>query len=494
MDLLGAGTIFLIIFLSCLMTLSTWRQMRGKSKMPPGPTPLPIIGNLLQVNLKDMHDSLVKISDKYGPVYTIHLGPRRAVVLRGYKAVKEALIDQAEEFSDRGEEATFDWLFRGYGVAFSPWRRAKPLRRFCITTLRNFGMGKRSIEDRILEEAHFQMEAIRNTKGTPFDLTYILSRSVSNVISSITFGSRFDYEDKEFLALLHMMLEIFRFTSTSWGQLYEFFSGPMQYMPGPQQNAFVHLVGLEKFISKKVKEHQETLDPNAPRDFIDSFLIKMHQEKKDPNTEFFPKNLVMTTLNIFFGGTETVSTTLRHGFLMLLKYPEIEEKVHQEIDREIGRNRGPTMDDHLQMPYTEAVIHEIQRYANLIPMGLTRRVTHDTQFQGYTIPKGTEVLPLLGSVLKDPQHFARPDEFNPQHFLDENGKFKKNDAFVPFCIGKRYCFGEHLARTELFLFFTSILQNFSLKSLIPPEEIDISPMLVGFSSIPRSYNICMIPR
>ncbi|XP_015267903.1 PREDICTED: cytochrome P450 2A6-like, partial [Gekko japonicus] len=114
MDLLGAGTVFLIICLSCLMALSTWRQMRGKSKMPPGPTPLPFIGNLLQVNLKDMHRSLVKISDKYGPVYTIHLGPRRAVVLRGYDAVKEALVDQAEEFSGRGEQATLDCVSRGY--------------------------------------------------------------------------------------------------------------------------------------------------------------------------------------------------------------------------------------------------------------------------------------------------------------------------------------------------------------------------------------------
>ncbi|KAL8219999.1 UNVERIFIED_CONTAM: hypothetical protein K2H54_037549 [Gekko kuhli] len=434
------------------------------------------------------------ISDKYGPVYTIHLGPRRAVVLRGYDAVKEALVDQAEEFSGRGEQATFDWLFRGYGVAFTDGERAKQLRRFSITTLRNFGMGKRSIEERILEEAHFQLEALRDFKGAPFDPTYVLSRTVSNVISSITFGNRFDYEDKEFLSMLCMMLESFRFTSTSWGQLYDFFSGPMQYMPGPQQKAFKQLAGLEEFITRKVKEHEQTLDLNSPRDFIDSFLIKMHEEEKNPNTEFFMKNAVLTTLNIFFAGTETVSTTLRYGFLMLLKHPEVEEKVHQEIDQVIGRNRAPNWDDHLQMHYTEAVIHEIQRFADMIPMGLARRVIRDTQFRGYTIPKGTEVFPLLGSVLRDPKHFARPDVFDPQHFLDENGKFKKNDAFMPFSVGKRYCFGERLARMELFLFFTSILQNFRFKSPIPVEEINVSPMLVGFATIPPFYRMCMVPR
>ncbi|XP_015267904.1 PREDICTED: cytochrome P450 2A13-like, partial [Gekko japonicus] len=107
---------------------------------------------------------------------------------------------------------------------------------------------------------------------------------------------------------------------------------------------------------------------------------------------------------------------------------------------------------------------------------------------------GTEVFPLLGSVLRDPKHFARPDVFDPQHFLDENGTFKRNDAFVPFSVGKRYCFGERLARMELFLFFTSILQNFRFKSPIPTEEIDISPMLVGFATIPHFYKISMIPR
>uniref|UniRef100_A0A674K2M9 Cytochrome P450 family 2 subfamily A member 6 n=1 Tax=Terrapene triunguis TaxID=2587831 RepID=A0A674K2M9_9SAUR len=387
MDLLGAVTLFLAIGLSCLVLLSTWRQMQGRGQMPPGPTPLPLLGNLLQVELRNMRKSLMKISERYGPVYTLHLGPRRVVVLCGYQAVKEALVDQAEAFSGRGEQATFDWIAQGYGVAFSNGERAKQLRRFSITTLRNFGVGKRGIEERILEEAHFLLEALRGTKGLPFDPTYFLSRTVSNVISSVVFGDRFDYEDKEFLSLLHMITESFRFTATDWGQLYEMFSGTMRYLPGPQRAAFKQLAGLEKFIERKVKANQETLDPSAPRDFIDCFLVKMQQEKENPSSEFFLKNIVLTTFNIFFAGTETISTTLRYGFLLLLKYPEIEEKIHEEIDRVIGRNRAPSMEDRSRMPYTDAVIHEFQRFCDVIPMGLARRVTRDTQFRGYTIPK-----------------------------------------------------------------------------------------------------------
>ncbi|XP_040832533.1 cytochrome P450 2A11 isoform X2 [Ochotona curzoniae] len=491
-----ASGLLLAALLACLtlmVLVSIWRQKKLWGKLPPGPTPLPFIGNYLQLNTEQMYDSLMKISERYGPVFTVHLGPRRVVVLCGQEAVKEALVDQAEEFSGRGEQATFDWLFRGYGVAFSNWERARPLRRFAISTLRDFGVGKRGIEERIQEEASFLIEAFRGTRGAFIDPTFFLSRTVSNVISSIVFGDRFDYQDKEFLSLLRMMLGSFQFTATSTGQLYEMFYSVMKHLPGPQQQAFKELEGLRDFIAKKVERNEHTLDPNSPRDFIDSFLIRM-REKKDPKSEFNMKNLVLTTLNLFFAGTETVSTTMRYGFLLLMKHPDVEAKVHEEIDRVIGKNRQPKIEDRARMPYTDAVIHEIQRYADMIPMGLARRVTKDTKFRDFFLPKGTEVFPMLGSVLRDPKFFSKPREFNPQHFLDDKGQFKKSDAFVPFSIGKRYCFGENLARMELFLFLTTIMQNFRFRSQQAPQDIDVSPKHVGFATIPRTYTMSFVPR
>uniref|UniRef100_A0A0D9S0N5 Cytochrome P450 n=1 Tax=Chlorocebus sabaeus TaxID=60711 RepID=A0A0D9S0N5_CHLSB len=492
-----ASGLLLVALLACLtvmVLMSVWQQRNSKGKLPPGPTPLPFIGNYLQLNTEQMYNSIMKISERYGPVFTIHLGPRRVVVLCGYDAVKEALVDQAEEFSGRGEQATFNWVFKGYGVAFSNGERAKQLRRFSIATLRDFGVGKRGIEERIQEEAGFLIEALRGTHGANIDPTFFLSRTVSNVISSIVFGDRFDYEDKEFLSLLRMMLGSFQFTSTSMGQLYEMFSSVMRHLPGPQQQAFKELQGLEDFIAKKVEHNQRTLDPNSPRDFIDSFLIRMQEEEKNPNTEFYMQNLLMTALNLFIAGTETVSTTLRYGFLLLMKHPEVEAKVHEEIDRVIGKNQQPKFEDRVKMPYMEAVIHEIQRFGNVIPMSLARRVNKDTKFRDFFLPKGTEVFPMLGSVLKDPKFFSNPQDFNPQHFLDEKGQFKKSEAFVPFSIGKRNCFGEGLARMELFLFFTTIMQNFRFKSPQSPKDIDVSPKHVGFATIPRNYTMSFLPR
>ncbi|KAJ1073250.1 hypothetical protein K5549_015725 [Capra hircus] len=193
------------------------------------------------------------------------------------------------------------------------------------------------------------------------------------------------------------------------------------------------------------------------------------QDKSDPHSQFDHRNLIMSALSLFFAGTETTSTTLRYGFLLMLKYPRIAERVHKEIDQVIGSDRPPALDDRAQMPYTDAVIHEIQRFADLIPIGVPHMVTKDTHFRGYILPKGTEVYPhpeLCSPRLK--RYFEKPDDFNPAHFLDASGAVKKNDAFMPFSIGKRICLGEGIARTELFLFFTTILQNFSVASPVAP--------------------------
>ncbi|XP_008831596.1 cytochrome P450 2G1 [Nannospalax galili] len=494
MEVGGVFTIFLGLCLSCLLILIAWKRRNKGGKLPPGPTPLPFVGNLWQVRIDATFQSLMKLQKKYGSVFTVYLGPRPVVVLCGHEAVKEALVDQADDFSGRGEMPTLERNFQGHGLALSNGERWKTLRRFSLTVLRNFGMGKRSIEERIQEEAGYLLEELRKTKGAPIEPTFYLSRTVSNVISSVVFGSRFDYEDKQFLSLLRMINESFIEMSIPYAQLYDMYSGVLQYFPGRHNRLYYLIEDLKEFTASRVKINKASFDPQNPRDFIDSFLIKMHQDKSDPHSEFNLKNLVLTTLNLFFAGTETVSSTLRYGFLLLMKYPEVEAKIYEEINQVIGPHRIPSVDDRVKMPYTDAVIHEIQRLTDIVPLGVPHNVIRDTHFRGYFLPKGTDVYPMIGSVLKDPKYFRYPDSFYPEHFLDEQGRFKKNEAFVVFSSGKRICVGEALARMELFLYFTSILQNFSLRSLVPPADIDITPRISGFGNIPPIYELCFVPR
>uniref|UniRef100_A0A8C8ZB90 Uncharacterized protein n=1 Tax=Prolemur simus TaxID=1328070 RepID=A0A8C8ZB90_PROSS len=445
--------IVLVICLSCLILFSLWNGSYAKGKLPPGPTPLPIVGNILQLNTKN-------ITKAYGPVFTAYFGRKPTVVLHGYKAVKEALIDRGEEFSGRGIFSLS--LFVLIGIVFSNGKIWKHTRRFSLMVLRNMGMGKKTIEDRIQEEISYLVETLKKTNASPCDPTSLLSCVPCNVICSVIFHTRFDYNDLKFQTLINELTE-----DSFFFQLYNAFPF-LHYIPGCHKKLFKNVACQKEFILEKVKHA-----PNL--------------------SEFTMDNLVITIWDMFGAGTETTSTTMRYGLLLLLKHPEIAAKVQQEIDRVIGRQRSPCMQDRSRMPYTDAVVHEIQRYIDLVPTSLLHAVTEDIQFREYFIPKGTNILIHLSSVLHDDKEFPNPEQFDPGHFLDESGHFKKSDYFMPFSAGKRVCVGESLARMELFLILTSILQNFTLKPLVDPKDIDTTPIVNGLGSVPPFYELCFIP-
>ncbi|XP_040847801.1 cytochrome P450 2C14-like isoform X1 [Ochotona curzoniae] len=486
-------TVVLVLCLSCLLLFSLWKQSHGRGSLPPGPTPLPILGNMLQLDFKDVSKSLTKLSEVYGPVFTVCFGMKPTVVLHGYKAVKEALIDLGEEFSGRDGLPVNVKVNKGLGIIFSNGKTWKHTRRFSLMTLRNFGMGKRSIEERVQEEARCLVEELRKTNASPCDPTFILGAAPCNVICSVIFQNRFEYRDADFLKLMEKINENFRNVNSKIVQICNMFPILLDFLPGKHKNSMKNTTYIKNYALEKVKEHQESLDINNPRDFIDCFLIKMEQEKHNPQSEFTIDNLLVTVFDLFAAGTETTSTTLRYGLLLLLKHPEVTAKVQEEIERVIGRHRSPCMQDRSRMPYTDAVIHEIQRFIDLVPISAPRTTTCDVKFRNYLIPKGTPILPSLTSMLNDDKEFPNPEKFDPGHFLDKSGNFKKSDYFLPFSTGKRACVGEALARMELFLFLTTILQNFTLKPHGDVKDLDTTPLVSGLGRVPRSYKLSFIP-
>uniref|UniRef100_A0A803JIL5 Uncharacterized protein mgc69353 n=1 Tax=Xenopus tropicalis TaxID=8364 RepID=A0A803JIL5_XENTR len=487
------GLPILLLIAALLLLLARKVGKKGKGCLPPGPKPLPILGNLLQLKSREIHKPLLEFNKKYGPVYTLYMGSMPAVVLCGYEAVKEALVDNAEKFSGRAEVPIVNLTTQGYGIAFSNGERWKELRRFSLTTLRNFGMGKRSIEERIQEEIHFLLEAFHETQGSFFSPAFIIRRSVSNVICSVVFGKRFDYTDQKLQILLDLIAENLRRVDNIWVQVYNFIPKLLNILPGPHHKLTENYKAQLRYVEEIVQEHGKTLDPSAPQDYIDAFLLKMEQERKKAHTEYNVQNLLSCSLDIFFAGQESTSSTLGYGLLILMKYPHIKEKVQAEIESVIGRSRRPCMDDRAKMPYTEAVIHEIMRFIDFFPLGVPHSVTEDTLYRGYVIPKGTTIFPFLHSVLFDPSMFERPQEFYPGHFLNQDGSFRKNEGFMAFSAGKRACPGKSLARVEIFLYLTSILQQFDPQPALSPKDIDLSPEYSGFGKMAPSFQLKLVP-
>ncbi|XP_028460573.1 cytochrome P450 2K1-like [Perca flavescens] len=488
-SLLGGLLVLLLVYLICSSSFSS----KEDSKEPPGPKPFPLIGNLLQLDLKRLYSTLLKLSKTYGSVFTVYLGPQKVVVLAGYKTVKEALVNYAEEFGERDPMLIMQEYNQGHGLIWANGDSWKEMRRFALTNLRDFGMGKKASEDKIIEECDHLIEVFKKFKGEAFDSTQPINYAVSNIICSIVYGSRFEYDDPEFTSLVDQINRYVQLVGSPSVQLYNMFPWIGKWCGGKKEIEAIFAANKKQNL-QLFSHLKETLNPQMCRGFVDAFLVRKQnlEESGIANSYFNERNLMQTVFNLFGAGTDTTATTLRWGLLFMAKNPKIQDQVQEEVSREIG-SRKVQVEDRKNLPFTDAVIHETQRLANIAPMAVPHKTSQDITFQGHFIKKGTTVFPLLTSVLCDESEWERPHSFYPAHFLDKDGKFVKRDAFMPFSAGRRICPGESLARTELFIFFTTLLQHFRFTP--PPgvseDELDLTPR-VGFTLSPSPHKLCAV--
>ncbi|KAG8550073.1 hypothetical protein GDO81_029044 [Engystomops pustulosus] len=457
----------LVIILICvavvLFSVNAFKNQKHDNykNFPPGPKPLPFIGNIHIMDIRKPHKTFMKLAKEYGPVFSVQFGMSKSIVLCGYNTLKNALMNHDELFLERPHTPLFSKATKGNGIVFATGENWKVMRKFTISTLRDYGTGKNTIEEKIIEESEHLVEKLRSYKGEyrswkPFAGVSSINAAVTNIIL---------YNCYPFLAKL---------------------------LPGGHQNFLENVNEVYDFMRATFTEHKKELDVNDQRNLIDTFLAKQQEGKPESSQYYHNENLISLVSDLFAAGMESTAATLRWAILLMMKYPDIQEKVQSEMERVIG-SAHPQMEHRKHMPYTYAVIHEILRFGDVAPVGLPHSASQDITFQGYFIPKGTSIIPVTHSALRDKDYFKKPEEFYPEHFLDSDGNFKKNEAFIPFSIGKRNCPGGSLAKMEIFLFFTSLLQNFTFRPP-PGAELDLTPQLVGATNCPKSYEICAVPR
>ncbi|XP_064003039.1 cytochrome P450 2J2-like isoform X2 [Pogoniulus pusillus] len=479
----------LLIFLTVFLLVADYLKRRKPKNYPPSPLALPFIGHLYLMDFKDPVKTVQKLLEKFGDIFSMYMGSTACVLVNGQQLIKEVLVNQGENFIDRPDFPFGENIFSNKGLVFSNGLLWKQQRRFTLSTLRNFGLGKRSLEERIQEECQCLVDAFAEEQGNPFNPRVLLTNAVSDIICSITFGNRFDYHDEDFQKLLQLLEETVRLHGTIASQLYSSFPTVMKFLPGSHQTILKNWKVMRSFVMEKIDRHKEDWNPSESRDYIDSYLQEM--AKGDSSSSFQEENLVACVLDLLFAGTETTATTLRWALLYMAIHPEIQARVQDEIDLVIGQVRQPALEDRDKMPYTNAVIHEVQRMGNIIPFNVPRAATRDTVVSGYTIPKGTFTVINLGSLMFDKNEWETPHSFNPGHFL-KDGQFQRKELFIPFSMGKRACLGEVMARSELFLFFTALLQKFTFQP--PPDTTYSLRPKLAMTMAPEPYKICAVPR
>ncbi|XP_072892907.1 cytochrome P450 2C19-like [Hemitrygon akajei] len=277
---LNAGTSLLLCALLVILVLIflVREQKHPAPGYPPGPKGLPIIGNLHQVDLRKLHLSLQELSKIYGPIFSLRLGLDPVVVLSGYEVVKDALVNRAEEFMGRHQNRINQRIRQNHGIVFSEGESWKQMRRFTISTLRDFGMGKRSIEDRILEEASHLRDLFQSFEGRPFDTTIPMNGTVANVICTIVLGKRFNYEDETFVSLIKLVNEYILLVASPLVQLYNSFPA-LDYFPGSHSKVLKTTSKVQSFLRSFLKENRQGLEEETVRSLTDAFMLKQEEVK-----------------------------------------------------------------------------------------------------------------------------------------------------------------------------------------------------------------------
>uniref|UniRef100_A0A3P8XQD2 Cytochrome P450 1A n=1 Tax=Esox lucius TaxID=8010 RepID=A0A3P8XQD2_ESOLU len=456
-------------------------------KRLPGPKPLPIIGNVLDMG-NNPHLSLTAMSKLYGSVYQIQIGMRPVVVLSGSETVRQALIKQGEDFAGRPDLYTFKFVNNGKSLSFSPdhagvWRAR---RKLAMGALRSFSTVDGTspeyscaLEEHICKEGEYllkQLTSAMDVNGS-FDPFRHIVVSVANVICGMCFGRRYSHDDQELLRLVNLSDEFGQVVAS--GNPADFIPF-LRYLPNRNIKKFMDInARFNSFVQKIVREHYDSYDKDNIRDITDSLIDICEDRKLDENSniQVSDEKIVGIVNDLFGAGFDTISTALSWSVLYLVAYPDIQERLHQELKERVGMDRTPRLSDKILLPRLEAFILELFRHSSFLPFTIPHCTTKDTSLNGYFIPKDTCVFINQWQVNHDPELWKEPSSFNPDRFLNADGsevnKLDREKVLI-FGLGKRRCIGEVIAHNEFFLFLAILLQRLRFQEK-PGHPLDMTP-------------------
>jgi len=461
---------------------------------PPGPEGIPFLGYWPFLGQKS-HVKLMELGKKYGGLYSVKIGNKYAVVINDWQAMKDTVVRKAEVFSGRPDTFIFKDVRGGTDIASCYGPVWKEKRDFTWQTLRSFGFAKTSMEGLIKEEIVKLLDHLKARSNAKIQANDIVFLSFFNIIWTIAGSKRMESDDKKYFELKEAVHIVLRYASnTSILQFMPF----MKHFPTIKsrlQSFYKHNKIITSFIEDMIDDHIKTFKEESPRDFIDVYLAEIYKKQTagEKSITFQRSHLAGVLYNLNNGGIDTGSETMTWSLMYMATWPEIQEKVQEEIDRVVGRDRLPEYSDRLLMPYTEAVLMEVQRYASILCLSFPHACTKNIKIGEYVLPKGTFILQNLYAIHYDPNYWGDPEVFRPERFLNDQGQAQQPEYLIPFSAGKRLCLGDTVARTQMFLFFSCILHQFSFSYVTGEKPPSLEPS-VGLILEPKDCSLYMKSR
>ncbi|XP_070556483.1 cytochrome P450 2U1-like [Ptychodera flava] len=233
-----------------------------------------------------------------------------------------------------------------------------------------------------------------------------------------------------------------------------------------------------RFIQSKIDDHRINIQEGSVSDAVhDALKFQAELKCKDQADELTDVHVRQIIADIFGGGIDTTTQTMIWCLAYSVSHPDVQAKVHKEIDDVIGKDCLLLLSDKAKLPYCEAVILEVMRIRIISALSLPHETTENTSIGGYNIPKGTQIWTNLWNLHMDEEYWKEPEKFCPERFLDDEGNVqKRQESYLPFSAGRRMCIGEVLARNSMFLIFTCLFQQFTLSPIKGKGKPSLGPI------------------
>nr|AGN70893.1 cinammate 4-hydroxylase [Dendrobium officinale] len=503
MDLVLVEKALLGLFAAVTLAVVVSKLSGKKLKLPPGPLPVPIFGNWLQVGDDLNHRNLASLAKKFGDILLLRMGQRNLVVVSSPDHAREVLHTQGVEFGSRTRNVVFD-IFTGKGqdmvftVYGEHWRKVRRIMTVPFFTNKVVQQYRYGWED----EAASVVEDVRKSPKSATEGVVIRRRlqlMMYNNMYRIMFDRRFESEDDP----LFMKLRALNNERSRLAQSFEYNYGDFIPILRPFLRGYLKIckdekdVRLNLFKNYFVQERKK-LSSTKPMDNAGLKCAIDHILDAEKKGEINEDNVLYIVENINVAAIETTLWSIEWGIAELVNHPEVQRKLRDELDTVLGRGNQITEPDTHKLPYLQAVIKETLRLRMAIPLLVPHMNLHDAKLGGYEIPAESKILVNAWWLANNPAQWKNPDQFRPERFLEEESKVEANGndfRFIPFGVGRRSCPGIILALPILGITLGRLVQNFEL--LPPPgmEKLDTSEKGGQFSlHILKHYTVVAKPR
>ena len=457
----------------------------------PGPKAYPLIGNVHQLDMKKLFINATDLAKQYGGIYKLRLFTKHVVLVSDERFIHDVLVKQSADFAGRPYSYRSQLLSQGYSIGIlDPGPVHTGRRKAVHTHLKQFGSGIKKIEDVTQTATDDLITRFVDQHGRPINAADFVHHCVTDVIAIYLVGETIGEEKlndiKTMTDGVSKAMGIGTGIFLDWFPFLRFFGN----------KTYKQIVAAHKFTDTVMHEWFE----QRPTEGFINFMQSMSEKEK--MASFLDTDIAQlkTAFVFFISGVMTTSSTLSCLINVLCHYPDVQQKIQQEVMDVIGPARHPTLKDQDGMPYLRASILEIGRFASVGPFA-PHKAMRTCKLDKYTIPKDTQVWVNLWAMHHDEKLWDEPFTFKPERFLDADGQLVPADHpnrrnIMPFSAGHRVCVGEVFALSRMFLITARILQNFTI---LPESTLDQQPscdprdMKMGLVLTTPSFKVRMTP-